>query len=116
MKKLFKVIIFSIPFFNYSQINLIKDFSGTASSNPGNGKSENFFVQNNLLFFNAQESDGFFRLFSSDGTEAGTVALLNESSTRLISEKPTWTIAENENNALLFLAYFEKCFKFTRSL
>ncbi|WP_445749273.1 T9SS type A sorting domain-containing protein [Polaribacter sp.] len=107
MKKLFKVIIFSIPFFNYSQINLIKDFSGTASSNPGNGKSENFFVQNNLLFFNAQESDGFFRLFSSDGTEAGTVALLNESSTRLISEKPTWTIAENENNALLFLAYFE---------
>ena len=104
--KLLSALLF-IPLLGISQISLIKDFSGTTSSNPGNGKPENCFVHNNLLYFNAYEADGYPRMYRTDGTDAGTNALINDGATGLISEMPTWTIAEYESNSLLFLSYYE---------
>jgi len=99
MKKITFIIVCAIVSFSNAQITLVKDFAGSASGNPGHGTPDNCYAfQDKLYFTVVSPTNNRGIIYTTDGTETGTLPLQSNSSTasRLYSENPEWTELDNK--------------------
>ena len=91
---------------NANGVNRVKDFY-TGNLNSGIGSNNPFFILNNELYIKAQdgtESSNNFEIWKTDGTENGTIKVINATSLNNVS--PNFSLQDKTfivlNNKLIF--------------